>query len=270
MLTILYNLGGKLVGFYNHIVTLVSLGYLSMKVLIVNRNKGRSAVLRVIVMQTYFTGYQALLLVSILALMVGGVVIIQASIQLSKFGGLTTIGEILTLTIIREIGPLITALIVIARSGTAIASELGSMRVNKEVQALEVMGISPIEYIIAPRVLGGVLSVACLALYFDVVALIGGSIVAKGILSMPFSYFVEKVSLAITFDDVLIFLIKNIIGASIIFLVACYHGFNVKFSPTEIPIATTKTVVNALFFCFFFYGLVSALFFIKKYSTFTM
>ncbi|MBO9668424.1 MAG: ABC transporter permease, partial [Bdellovibrio sp.] len=128
--------------------------YLSLRATILDQAQGLRQIGGVISAQIYFTGWQALPLVSVLALGTGGVLILQALTNLSMFGGTQMIGNFLIVMILREAGPLLVALVVIARSGTAVASELGNMRANREIEALESMGINPLSFIVFPRVLG--------------------------------------------------------------------------------------------------------------------
>jgi phospholipid/cholesterol/gamma-HCH transport system permease protein len=221
-------------------------------------------ILRVVGSQIYFTGFQALPIISWLALIVGTLTIVQTSSQLSRVGGGDMLGNLLVVLIIRELGPLITALIVVARSGTAVAVELGNMRVNKEIEALESMGIDPLSYIVFPRLLGGIISVICLAFYFCVVALLGGYFVAQFIQPIAFSYYFESIALAVSRADVLLFLLKNIFSGSIIFVICCYQGLLVKQSSTEVPQVTIKAVVNSIVYTVGFNSTVSIIYYIQN------
>src|SRR5690606_35674705 len=116
----------------------------------------------------------------------GAIVILQSSVNFSLLGGGTLLGDLMVGIIIRELAPLLTALIVIARSGTAVASEIGNMRVNREIEALEAMGIHPLSYIVFPRLMGGVVSVVCLAVYFVLIAALGGFFVTIPLHSLTF------------------------------------------------------------------------------------
>src|SRR5476649_2319951 len=173
-----------------------------------------------------------------LALIAGTLIVIQTSSQLSKVGGGDMLGNLLVVLIIRELGPLIIALVVIARSGTAVASELGNMKVNCEIKALESMGINPLSYIVFPRLVGGVISVVCLAFYFCVVALFGGYLVSQLMHPIAFGFYVDSIAFAISRADVFLFLLKNILGGTIIFVICCYQGLQVKQSFTEVPQVT--------------------------------
>lgn len=221
-------------------------------------------VFSVVSMQIYFTGCQALPMITVLALAAGGVAILQSSAQLSLLGGTAMLGNILVVTIVRELGPLITALIVIARSGAAVASEIGNMRVNREIEALEVMGINPMSYIVFPRIAGGVISVLCLAFYFNAISLIGGFFVSRAIHDLPFSFYFDSLANAFVFEDVILFFVKNGFSGMMIFAVACNQGLSVQMSSHEVPQVTTRAVVHSIVAVTSFNLIVSVLFYVKQ------
>jgi phospholipid/cholesterol/gamma-HCH transport system permease protein len=221
-------------------------------------------ILKIIAAQIYFTGFQALPLIGALGLVSGTLIIIQASAQLSKVGGGEMLGNLLVVIIIRELGPLITALVVVARSGTAVASEIGNMKVNCEIEALESMGINPLSYIVFPRVIGGVISVVCLAFYFCVIALLGGYFISQFIHPIAFSFYVESIALAVSRTDIFLFLLKNIVGGAIIFIICCSQGLLVKQSFTEVPQVTTRAVVNSILYSVSFNSIVSLVVYLKS------
>ena len=196
--------------------------------------------------QIYFTGYQALPLVTFIALATGSIIVLQSTAQLSILGSQEMMGNILVVTIIRELGPLLTAFTVIARSGTAVATELGSMQVNKEIEALRTMSIDPLGFVVFPRIVGGVMSLVCLAFYFNCIALIGGFFVSNFVSDLSFSFYLEVLSQALTQEDFFLNIFKNALSGFIIFSISSYHGLMVKEAPHEIPIATTKAVVNSI------------------------
>lgn len=238
--------------------------YLSFRATMLDQAQGARTIFSVISSQIYFTGWQAMPLISVLALASGGVVILQAASNLNLFGGAQMIGNLLIAIIVRELGPLMTALIVIARSGTAVASEVGNMRANREIEALESMGINPLSYIVFPRVLGGVISVVCLSFYFTFIALVGGFFLTKLIQDMPLAFYLDSLANAFTTEDVWLFLLKNIFSGTIVFVVCCYQGLSVKRSPTEVPVATTQAVVNSIIYVVVFNLSVTSLFYINQ------
>jgi phospholipid/cholesterol/gamma-HCH transport system permease protein len=238
--------------------------YLSFRAAFFDNSQGLGSVFSVVSAQIYFTGYQALPLISVLALASGSIVILQSSSNLSLLGGANMVGDLMVAIIVRELAPLLTALIVIARSGTAVASEIGNMRVNREIEALEAMGIHPLSYVVFPRLLGGIISVICLSIYFVAVACMGGYLVTSLLQHMPFSFYTDILARAFTGADIGLFFLKNTFSGAIIFMIACYQGFLVKQSPHEVPQVTTKAVVNSVIYVVLFNMTVTVLFYLSR------
>lgn len=211
--------------------------------------QGRQETLRVVVRQILFTGVDALPVTGAIALMLGVIVITQAGSQLPKLGAGGLVGSIIVVAIIRELGPLITAVIVVGRSGTAMTTELGNMSVGREVVALRLMGIPISRFIVMPRLVGMVISMLCLTLYFDVVAVLGGFLVAKTQLTLPLETFLEGVTRALSFSDVALTGLKPLLFGTAVAAVCCYHGLCVGSSYTEVPQQTTKAMINAVTVC---------------------
>ncbi len=249
---------------FEYTLRILAMVYLSLRATILDQAQGFRQIVTVISAQIYFTGWQALPLVSVLALGTGSIVILQSLTNLTFLGGTQMIGNFLIVMVVREAGPLLVALIVIARSGTAVASELGNMRANREIEALESLGINPLSYIVFPRILGGILSVIGLAFYFNVIALIGGFFLTRLLQDMPFTFYCDSLMRAFAKEDLLIFLLKNGFSGMIIFVVSCYQGLSVERSPHEVPQKTTQAVVNAVIYVTVFNLVVTALFYYKQ------
>lgn len=247
---------------YTHRVLLMI--YLTLRATVRDQSQGLRTIYSVISAQIYFTGFQALTLVGVLALASGSLIIMQTSSNLNIFGGTQMIGNILVAIILRELGPLMTALVVIARSGTAVASEVGNMGANREIEALEALGINPLSYIVFPRLVGGVISVICLSLFFVAVALVGGFFATKIFHSISTSFYFDSLAQSIDSLDLGLFLLKNTFSGMIIFMVSCYQGLSVKRSPTEVPIRTTQAVVHSIIYVVIFNLSVTALFYVNK------
>jgi phospholipid/cholesterol/gamma-HCH transport system permease protein len=258
------HLGEQAVGMLRYTWHVWLMVYLSMRAAVYDQSQGLRQIFSVISAQIYFTGFQALPLITVLALATGGIIILQSSMQLTLLGGASMLGNLLIVVIVREVGPLVTALIVIARSGTAVASEIGNMRVNREIEALESMGINPLSYIVFPRIVGGVISVICLAFYFNVIALAGGFLVTRVVHDMPLKFYASTLAQALSAEDVGLFLVKNCFSGMIIFVVSCYQGLLVKQSSHEVPQVTTKAVVNSIIYVTTFNMLVTILFYLNQ------
>ncbi len=221
--------------------------------------KGRELIHSVIVSQLYFTGYLAMRIIMTVAFALGAITVIQLFIQLSRVGALDLVGQILNIVIIRELGPLITAIVVIARSGSAISAEIGTMMIHDEVNALEMQGISPLTFLVFPRIIGVTFSVMLLTLCFNAVGLIGGFTVGNLFAGITFATFQAYIINAISFFDMGATLFKSCLFGLFIGTVPIYHGFQ-AFSPTQIPLVTTKAVVSSISFLFLIDILVTVLF----------
>ncbi len=197
--------------------------------------------------QVMFTGVQALSLVSIIGLLIGASIIIQTNMMVPADGEL--IGRVLVAVVLRELAPLITAIVVAGRSGTAIATELGNMKVNSEVLALSSLGVDPLRYVVLPRMVGCVVSVVALMIYFSIVSL--SAAFGIGILSSgaSLSSFQQGVSGSVMPHDLALFFLKGIGLGTIVGWLSCHFGLQVQSSPTEVPQQASRAVVMSLLGC---------------------
>lgn len=264
MLESVDSVGHSFISIFTYTLQVLLMVYLSVRAAVYDQAQGLRTVFSVVSAQVYFTGFQALPLISVLALATGAVCVLESMAQLQLLGQPSMVGNLLITIIIREIGPLLTALIVVARSGTAVATEIGNMRANREIEALETMGINPLSYIVFPRLVGGTVSVVCLAFYYNIVALFGGFLVATFVKDMPFGFYSELLANAITLDDIGMFLLKNTFSGLIIFVVCCHQGLTVQQSAHEVPAMTTKAVVNSIIYVVLFNLGVSMAFYIHQ------
>lgn len=210
-------------------------------------------------LQVRFTGLDALWLVGGTALLLGAVTLIQAFSQLSGLGAENYIGPLMVLIILRELGPLLTAILVIGRSATAIAAELGAMQLNGEVDALAVHGVNPYQYLLLPRWLGVLVAMFVLVVGFDALALGGGFLVAKLKYGVTVGFFLDSVRQALSNRDFAATLLKVFLFSGAITFHACHFGLRTGRSQTELPQAVTKTVVSSLVTVFALDGLIAAL-----------
>jgi phospholipid/cholesterol/gamma-HCH transport system permease protein len=213
------------------------------------RGRGRGLVRRVFLQQVYFTAVQALPLALFMAVGFGALLMIQASRQLPRFG-MQEVEEITGLVLFREVAPLAVALIVIARSATAIVVEIGNMRVSGELRALEILGINLDRLIVLPRLLGMLVSVPLLATCFCAAALWGGYFLARGSGLLETNFVLQRLTTSLDVPMVEAVLIRSVCFGLITGAVSCGHGLRVKLSPTEVPQQATRGVVGALTLCF--------------------
>lgn len=258
MTDIYTNIGSKTLDFFQTLAAALRVIPSAIRDFLFRFSLGRRATLRSLYKQIYFTGIEALAIVSWIALTIGLIIVTQVIGILPIIGGERMIGEVLVWVVIRELGPLFAAIIVIARSGTAISSELGSMKVHNEISALEIMGISVNQYVVMPRVIGTAIAVFGLTFYFEVVSILGGYILAGFGKSIAFSVYIASILSASGVADVAATVLKSMIFGLIIGAVCCYHGLRVGKSITQIPQETTKAVIRSLFLIFIADGIVTA------------
>lgn len=198
--------------------------------------------------QVLFTGLEATGFIAGIALLFGVLSVVQAQVWLGKLGQSALIGPVLVTLLMRELGPLLTNFVVIARSGTAITTELANMKVNGEVRALDAMGLDPFVYLVIPRVLGVAASTFCLTVIFSAVSLGGGYVclwlMEWGELDMV--RFFENVIGAVGPADVLTLLAKSILPGMLTGACCCEEGLSVGGAVTEVPIAAGRGVIRSI------------------------
>ncbi len=185
LLRFVNRMGDWVVSLCRTVFDVTGLFYDILTVLFVGGRQGIASSFKQIVSQVLFTGVEAFWLVGVIGLLCGITIIIQAMTNMPKFGVGEYFGNILIIVVIRELGPFFTSLVVVGRSGSALATYIGNMRVSKELSALEVMGIDPVHFIVMPAFVGMVISMVCLSVYFDIIAIIGGYFIAQVKVSDP-------------------------------------------------------------------------------------
>lgn len=200
----------------------------------------------VIFRQILFTGFEALSLISLAAIAISGIMIIEGNSMLPGFGQSKMFYSIFVSVVTRELSCLLTAIIIIARSGTAISTELGNMVINHEIDSLLSIGISPISYLIIPRVLGVLISIITLSIYFNTIATLSGWAINNLFFSINIAEYYNRIISEITIRDVFASLLKSTLFGFFIAIVASYEGLKVVIASTEVPQRTIKAVVRSL------------------------
>lgn len=192
-------------------------------------------------------GADAIPIVTTLSFLMGGILAFQAAIQLRKFGANIFVADLVSLSIALEMGPLMTSLIVSGRSGAAYAAQIGTMQVTEEVDALRVMGIDPIRYLVSPRIFAVAFVLPCLTLVADLVGIIGGCLVAVFSLDLTPTAFFNQVHKVLELTDVLKGLTKSFVFGIEIAMVGCLRGFQVRGGAESVGVSTTSAVVTCIF-----------------------
>ncbi len=203
----------------------------------------------VLVSQIYFTGVEALPALALIGLGIGAAVIIQGVSLLPQFGQDDLAYKILIMVITRELGPLLTALFVAARSGSAITTELGNMVVDHEIEAYEAAGVDPIAHLAAPRLVGVMAAMVLLTVYFNVCGLVGSCALASLIHGIPIGEHLGRVVRLMTAGDLASSLVKSVVFGNILATVATHAGFRVDRAVTEVPQKTIQSLGLSMTLC---------------------
>ncbi|HEY2035642.1 MAG TPA: ABC transporter permease [Steroidobacteraceae bacterium] len=195
----------------------------------------------------YDTGITAIPIVALIAFLISVIIAYMSAQQLRSFGAEIFVVDLVTIGVLRELGVLLTAIIVAGRSGSAFAAEIGSMKLNEEVDALQATGVDPFEALVLPRVLGLVISLPLLTVVADLVGLIGGAVLCASLLHMPLDQYVNRVSQAISPSTFWVGVIKAPVFAVLIAMAGTHRGMQVSGSSRELGRLTTVAVVQAIF-----------------------
>jgi phospholipid/cholesterol/gamma-HCH transport system permease protein len=222
----------------------------------------RREFLRNFLLQVYYTFVQALPMQVVLGLFSGAAISFQADFGLAFLGNNNQLGKLLVLIVFREFTPLATSLILIARSVTAIASELATNKVQQEVEALQVMGISVYHYLLAPRIAAGAVSLFCMAVTFWGLALWGGWLGANFNGFFPLDQYLNSVSQAIRPADFPFFVVKTALIGAVVTHLGCKRGLSLQAAPFEVPIVTNRAVVDCLTVAIAIHGFLTAAYYV--------
>jgi phospholipid/cholesterol/gamma-HCH transport system permease protein len=196
----------------------------------------------------YRNGYQALPIIALLSFMIGVVITFQLGLQLRSYGANVYIVDLLGLSILREFGPLITAIMVAGRTGSAFTAELGMMKLNQEIDALNTIGVTPGELLLLPRIMGLLISLPLLTAWSDTFGVLGGMVMANNMLHITWYDFLHRFPHVIPLRAFLIGLGKAPVFALIIASIGCFQGMKVEGGADSVGRNTTRSVVLAIFF----------------------
>lgn len=196
--------------------------------------------------QIYHTGAQALGITALVGFLIGVVLSYLSAQQLRMFGAERLVAQLLGVSIVRELGPVLAAILVAGRSGSAITAELGVMRVTQELDAMQVMGISHSRRLILPRAVALSISMPLLVLWTDALALLGGALAAKAQLNLSLAWFLRSLPDAITLTNYGIGLLKGVTFGMLIALISCHFGLRIKANTESLGRGTTTSVVTSI------------------------
>jgi phospholipid/cholesterol/gamma-HCH transport system permease protein len=203
--------------------------------------------IRAVVRQMELVGVSALPIIGLMSFLIGVVIAQQGSVQLSQFGAEALTVNLVGRLTLRELGVLMTAIMVAGRSGSAFAAQIGTMKLTEEVDAMRTIGISPIEVLVIPRIIACTIMMVLLGFYASAIGIVGGAVVGQFFLDIPFFVFFERIPGVVANHDMWVGLIKAPVFGLIVGLSGCYHGMQVKGNSEEVGKRTTMAVVSAIF-----------------------
>jgi len=194
----------------------------------------------------YECGVQALPIVSLISILVGLILGFVGTIELEKFGAQIFIADLVGISMAREMGAMMTAIIMMGRTGAAFATQLGTMVTNEELDALKTLGLSPMEFLVMPRMLALVLMVPLLCVYADIMGIAGGALVGVTVAGIPYAQYYNESVTALTVTEFAIGIVKSMVYAVLIGLSGCFYGIHADRSAMAVGYAATRAVVTGI------------------------
>ena len=186
----------------------------------------------------------------LIALFAGFVIGLQLALQFQRFGALSVLGGLVALTFVRELGPVLTGVVVAGRVGSAFTAEIGSMKVTEQLDALRAMAVDPLAYLMVPRLLACLVMLPILVTFADIVGTLSGYLMSAACTDLTFTAYIDSIKLLLTTHDIVSGFIKALFFGLIIVLIGCYQGFAVRGGASGVGRATTQSVVVSIIFIF--------------------
>lgn len=197
--------------------------------------------------QAMAVGIEALPIISLISFFVGLILALQGAYELRRLGALQLVAGAVAISMSRELGPLMTAIVVIGRSGSAFAAEIGTMKVNEEIDALETMALEPVHFLVAPKFLAMILMMPCLTTWSDFMGVLGGSLFGVTNAGFTLGTYMSATLDNLHTRDIMTGLIKSVMFAVVITAVGCSEGFSTGLGSEQVGRSTTSAVVNSIF-----------------------
>jgi phospholipid/cholesterol/gamma-HCH transport system permease protein len=191
-------------------------------------------------------GAEALGIVTLISFLIGLILAFVGAAQLEQFGAAIYVADLVGVAMVRDVGALMTAIVMAGRSGAAYAAELGSMKVTQEIDALTTMGISPLEFLVIPRILALALMMPLLTIYADFMGILGGAFVGISMLDLSFTTYIQQTAGALSLHDLVGGLFKAAVYGILVALAGCLRGMQSGTSSSAVGVATTSAVVTSI------------------------
>ena len=241
------NIGAATLDGLAYVGGLARLGASAARALIMDVFERRRLAYGRAVHQAMAVGIGSLPILSLITFFIGTILALQSAYELRKFGALQFVADAVAISVSRELGPLITAILVIGRSGSSFAAEIGTMKVNEEIDALETMALDPVRFLVAPKLLSMLLMMPCLTIWADFMGMIGGAVFGMSAADFTFKTYVIATLDALVLRDILTGLIKSLMFGLVITTVGCREGLRTGLGAEEVGRSTTSAVVKSIF-----------------------
>jgi phospholipid/cholesterol/gamma-HCH transport system permease protein len=253
--------GGSVTDGLAYLGALATLGARAAYFTFVGPFKGRPLRLERAISQAMQVGVRALPILSLITFFIGLILALQAAYELRKFGALNFVASAVAISMSRELGPLITAIVVIGRSGSAFAAEIGTMKVTEEIDALETMAINPIDFLVTPKFLAMIVMLPCLTMWANAMGVLGGSLFGVAQADFTFQRYITATLDALFLRDITTGLVKSVMFGITITAVGCHEGLSTGAGAEQVGRSTTRAVVVSIFLVILVDLVFTALFF---------
>ena len=240
-------IGGTVMNSLAYVGSLASLGGQAAYYTFVAPFQGKPLRLQRAVSQAMDVGVRALPILSLITFFIGLILALQSAYELRRFGAMSYVATAVAVSMSRELGPLITAIVVIGRSGSAFAAEIGTMKVTEEIDALETMAISPIRFLVTPKFLAMILMLPCLTIWANAMGILGGSLFGVAQADFTFSRYVQASLDSLLLRDIMTGLVKSVMFGITITAVGCQEGLDTGAGAEQVGRSTTRAVVVSIF-----------------------
>src|ERR1700719_4519829 len=257
----LSQVGGSVTNGLVYVGSLASLGSRAAYYTFVAPFQGKPIRFQRAVSQALDVGVRALPILSLITFFIGLILALQAAYELRRFGAISYVATAVAISMSRELGPLITAIVVIGRSGSAFAAEIGTMKVTEEIDALETMAINPIHFLVTPKFLAMIIMLPCLTIWANFMGVIGGSLFGVAQADFTFVRYIQASVDALFLRDIVSGLVKSVMFGVTITAVGCHEGLVTGAGPEQVGRSTTRAVVMSIFLVVVVDLIFTALFF---------
>jgi phospholipid/cholesterol/gamma-HCH transport system permease protein len=260
-LEIVQKIGASVLGGLDYVGSLTILSARAAYFTFIGPFQGKPARISRAISQAMEAGVRALPILSLITFFIGLILALQAAYELRRFGAMSFVASAVALSMTRELGPLITAVIVIGRSGSAFAAEIGTMRVSEEIDALETMAIDPVGFLVAPKFVAMIVMVPCLTIWANFMGIMGGAVFGVSAADFTVGRYIQTSVESLYLRDITTGLIKSLMFGITIAAVGCYEGLATSGGAEQVGRSTTRAVVISIFLVIVVDVIFTAIFF---------